>query len=264
MQQPVIIELDEVDSTNTYGRLHFDDYPDGTLIVARNQTAGRGRRGRSWIAPAGVNFTGSMLFKNLDDGFFAGCIAGLGVLGALRGIAPALQAFLKWPNDVYIKDRKLAGILCESAKIENGKVTGVVAGIGVNVNLSCGMLAQIDQPATSLAVECGHDFPLNFFAKKVAESLFRYYIIYLNSPQSVFAEWKNANLLRGERLTVIEPSGCERSGVFRDILSDGAMLFEADDAGAMEFRCGDVKIDRTAVNWKRLPEKLKSLETTKK
>ena len=143
-----IVELDEVDSTNTFARRHFDDYPDGTLITARSQSAGRGRRGRTWITPPGVCFSGTMIFKHLSDGFHAGCIVGLGALAALREIAPEVKAFLKWPNDIYVGDRKLAGILSEGAKIEQGRLTGVVSGVGVNVNLPESVISMLDQPAT--------------------------------------------------------------------------------------------------------------------
>lgn len=257
MMKPTVVMLDEVDSTNTFGRLHFDDYPDGTLIAARFQTAGRGRQGRRWIAPPGVNFCGSALLKRLGDGFFGGCIAGLAALAAVRECVPRLHAYLKWPNDLCVGDRKLAGILCESARIAGGKVTGVVAGIGVNVNLDKAALAAIDQPATSLLAECGNEIPLNFFTKRVAESLIRYYITYLNRAESIFPEWRSENLLLGERLTVIEPSGRERSGVFRDLLPDGAMLFETEDSGTVAFRCGDVRIDRAAVDWERFERKFR-------
>lgn len=258
-----IVELDEVDSTNTFARRHFDDYPDGTLITARSQSAGRGRRGRAWITPPGVCFCGTMIFKCLSDGFHAGCIVGLGALAALREIAPEVKAFLKWPNDIYVGDRKLAGILSEGAKIEQGRLTGVVSGVGVNVNLPESVISTLDQPATSLLMECGRKFPLNFFSKKVAESLIRYYITYSKCAESVFSEWKAANLLIGERLTITDDSGRARRGIFRDILSDGAMVFEEDGVGMMtEFRCGDVKIDRSAVDWERVDQKRLALSAS--
>ena len=119
--QPNLLILDEVDSTNTYAREHFDDLPDGTLVVARRQTAGRGRRGRSWLSPPGINFTGSILLKRLEDGFHAGCLLGVAALSLLRELAPELPAYLKWPNDIYVENRKLAGLLSESARIENGR-----------------------------------------------------------------------------------------------------------------------------------------------
>ena len=228
--QPNLLILDEVDSTNTYAREHFDDLPDGTLVVARRQTAGRGRRGRSWLSPPGINFTGSILLKRLEDGFHAGCLLGVAALSLLRELAPELPAYLKWPNDIYVENRKLAGLLSESARIENGRVTAVVSGIGINVNLPSDALKAIDQPATSLLAETNREFNLDFFSKKLAERLIRYYIIYLNSAGFVIREWMEANLLVGETLTLTDPLGKEHTGVFRRILEDGGMLFEENGA----------------------------------
>lgn len=249
-----LLMLDEVDSTNLYAREHFDELADGTLIAARSQTAGRGRRGRAWISPPGVNFTGSVLFKRLDDGFHAGCLLGVAALAAIRELAPELPVYLKWPNDLYVEDRKLAGILCESARIERGRITAVVAGIGINVNLPPEALRAIDQPATSLLAETTRELNLDFFSKKLAETVNRYYSTYLNNAGTVVQEWIAANLLAGESLTVIDPRGEAHPGIFRRILEDGSMLFE--EKGVMTaFTCGDVKIDRDSVDWSRLKQK---------
>jgi BirA family biotin operon repressor/biotin-[acetyl-CoA-carboxylase] ligase len=249
-----LLMLDEVDSTNTYAREHFDDLEDGTLVAARSQTAGRGRRERAWVSPPGVNFTGTMLFKRLTDGFHAGCLLGVAALALIRELAPELPVYLKWPNDLYIEDRKLAGILCESARIENGRITAVAAGIGINVNLSPEALQAIDQPATSLLAETKREFNLDFFSKKLAETANRYYIIYLNNTGTVIREWIAANLLTGESLTVIDPRGKAHTGIFRRILEDGSMLFE-EKGVPIAFTCGDVKIDRDSVDWNRLKQK---------
>ena len=97
----------------------------------------------------------------------------------------------------------------------------------------------------------------------MAESLIRYYITYSKCAESVFSEWKAANLLIGERLTITDDSGRARRGIFRDILSDGAMVFEEDGVGMMtEFRCGDVKIDRSAVDWERVDQKRLALSAS--
>lgn len=250
-----VLILDEVDSTNTYVREHCGDLEDGTLVMARRQTAGRGRRGRAWISPPGVNFTGSVLFKRLGDGFHAGCLLGVAALGAVRELAPELPVYLKWPNDLYIEDRKLAGILCESARIEHGRITAVAAGIGVNLNLTSDELRVIDQPATSLYAETGSEFNPDFFSKKLAEQLNRYYIIYLNNAGFVIQKWIAANLLAGESLTVIDPRGKAHTGIFRRIQEDGSMLFEEDGGIPLVFTCGDVKIDRNSVDWSRLKQK---------
>ena len=103
--QPNLLILDEVDSTNTYAREHFDDLPDGTLVVARRQTAGRGRRGRSWLSPPGINFTGSILLKRLEDGFHAGCLLGVAALSLLQGVHFMPAFFFPWriPDNLWIR-----------------------------------------------------------------------------------------------------------------------------------------------------------------
>ncbi len=248
--EPVIVMLDEVDSTNRYACEHFAELPDGALVATRNQTAGRGRRGRSWVSPPGANIAVTAVLKNLHDGFHAGCLIGLAGLECVRAAAPELDPFLKWPNDLYLENRKLAGILSESARIVEGRVCGVATGIGLNVNLSENELAGVGQPAISLRVAAKRKFNLDFLIKKLAESLLRYYIIYLKSAETVFAEWKRENRLLGERLTVIDARGVEQEGVFKDILPDGRMVLESVE-GAIVFSCGDVRIDRDSIDWGR-------------
>ncbi len=254
MKSPEVLFLDEVDSTNTYVRVHFDALADGTLVAARNQTAGRGRRGRSWVAPPGANLCCTAALKQLEDGFHAGCLIGLAALTLLRETAPGADAYLKWPNDVYVEDRKIAGILCESAKIDSGRIRGVAAGVGLNVNLDEAALAAIDQPATSLAMLTKQKFNPDFLAKKLAEILIQYYIIYLNSAGDVLTKWKKANRLVGEELTVIDPAGNGHTGIFREIRDDGAMMLET-GGELREFSCGDVKIRRDSIDWERLKRK---------
>ena len=250
-----IIFLESTGSTNTYVKEHFDELDDGTLVVTFNQTAGRGRLNRSWHSPAGMNIAATAVLKQLDEGFHAGAILGLAGLECISETAPSQPAFLKWPNDIYVEDRKLAGILCEGAKIENGRIKGVAAGIGINVNLTENFLKMIDQPATSLAFLEKTEFNLVFLTKKLAKSLNRYYITYLNSHKTLLDQWRMANSLVGETVSVIDASGRRMSGVFKAIAGDGSMLLETTD-GSVPFSCGDVKIDRGSVDWKKLAQKV--------
>lgn len=251
---PQLLFLDEVDSTNTYAKSHFDELPDGGFVVARRQTAGKGRRGRIWVSPPGMNFTGTVILKRLRDGFHAGCLLGVAALSVLRELAPEAPAYLKWPNDLYVEERKLAGILSESVRIEQGRITGAVSGIGVNLNMPIEELALINQPATSLLAETKREINLDFFSKKLAERLIRYYIIYSKSAKAVLREWKRANLLVGEALAVVDSHGREHPGIFRAILDDGSMLFE-ENGVATTFQCGDVKISRASVDWRKVNRK---------
>ncbi len=254
----MVLMLEEVDSTNSYARERYGELPDGALIVARRQTAGRGRRGRVWVSPAGTNFTGSVLFKGLGDAFHAGCLLGLSALSLLRELAPELPVYLKWPNDLYVEDRKLAGILCESAQIENGRITAVVAGMGLNINLSPEELRTIDQPATSLLAETGRHYDLDEFAQSMARHLKRHRTAYQADAAATIREWIAANLLLGEALTLQDAAGVEYYGVFRDILPDGGMLFE-ENGTSFEFTCGDVKINRDSIDWDVVKEKSRKI-----
>lgn len=189
MPEPYILMLDEVDSTNTYARNHFDELPDGAIVAARSQTAGAAA-GAALERSARKLHLCTMVMKRLVDGFHAGALLGVGALNCLREAAPGINAFLKWPNDVYVEERKIAGILSESARIEQGHVTGVVSGIGINVNLPGSLLETIDQPATSLLFATKNEFNVEILLKKLAEILIRYYITYPKCAAGFFLSGK--------------------------------------------------------------------------
>ncbi len=246
--------LNEVDSTNRFAVANFTPLPDGLFIAARSQTAGRGRLGRGWISPPELNLTGTVVLKRVAQGFHGGCLAGVAALEMLDEAAPELDAYLKWPNDLYVRDRKLAGILSESAVIVDGHVTGVVTGIGLNVNLSPGELAKIDRPATSLLAETGREFDVKNLTQKLAKALHRCYITYLNTPEKILEAWRQANRLVGETVRLADARGGEHEGVFEGIARDGAMIF-CEGGERKFFSSGDVRIDRDSVNWDRVSRK---------
>ncbi len=243
-----LLYLEEVDSTNTYGVKHFDELPDGALVVSSFQTAGRGRQGRKWHSPAGINIYASLVVKSLDNAFLAGAMAGLAVLETVKYFIPESRPFLKWPNDVYVQDCKIAGILCESAAISKGRITGLVAGMGLNVNLSAEAAADIGQPATSMKILAGNDFDLKKVIKKLENSLKRCYITGMASEPELFSEWKKENRLIGQTVELTGSRGEEFSGLFKDIAPDGAMLLEL-DGKTVRFDCGDVRIRRESIDW---------------
>ena len=248
-----LLALGTVDSTNRYARDHFDELADGTLVTAESQTAGRGRRGRTWVSPPGVNFYGSLVVKSPGEAATLGYLAGLGALGALRELYPAGNFFIKWPNDVYSGACKIAGVLCESARLGGGRITGSVLGIGINVNLPPAALAALDQPATSLLALSGHEFDRKKVAATVAKSLFWYYSIYSRFPDRLFAEWRQANRLLGREIELEWNDGVRRRGVFADLAPDGALVFEAEGQRTL-CRCGDVRIERNSIDWNRFSE----------
>lgn len=118
-----IIELDAVDSTNTYA---LDAGRPGLLVTAMSQSLGRGRRGRTWFSPAGENLYMTVTLAPPEERY--PIIAGVAVREALAELLDSVGVAVKWPNDIVIAGKKVCGILCET----RGGITAV--GIGVNVN----------------------------------------------------------------------------------------------------------------------------------
>ena len=159
-----IVYYDVTDSTNLRARQLGDEgAPHGTLAVADRQTAGRGRRGRSWESPAGSSIYMSVLLrpeippdKAAMLTLVMACSVAEGIRGCLEqevsGEIPQVQ--IKWPNDIIINGKKLVGILTEmSSQIDY--INHVTVGVGINVNMT-EFPEAISQTATSLRLECGH------------------------------------------------------------------------------------------------------------
>ncbi len=141
-----------IDSTNQYMMAQLERWQKGECLLAESQTAGRGRRGRQWHSPFGSQFIMSMYWR-LDDGPSAAMglslAIGVAVVQALES-AGYRDLSLKWPNDIYMARRKLAGILVEMSAAVGG-ICHLVIGVGVNLNLPDAVIAQLDQPCAHLA-----------------------------------------------------------------------------------------------------------------
>jgi len=140
-----------VGSTNAVAaRLADAGAPEGTLVTAEEQTRGRGRLGRKWHSPAGVGIWMSLILRPAADPARAAglsLVAGLSIVAALRPLTES-DIRIKWPNDVELSGRKLAGVLCESA-VEGTNVRHTVVGMGININHE---LSDIPQDLKAIAV----------------------------------------------------------------------------------------------------------------
>ncbi len=134
---PWLYELETCPSTNTWALAQMQQLPHGAVVFTRRQTQGRGQQGRSWSAPPGV-VTASFVLKGLSTLAGLSLAAGLAVIYAVEDLLPNCrnQLKLKWPNDVLVNRRKLAGILCEAASgpqlAQKLAQKSVVVGIGLN------------------------------------------------------------------------------------------------------------------------------------
>ena len=149
-------------STNDYLRERArEGAPEGTVIIAREQTSGKGRWGRHWDSPRGGAWF-SLLLRPPIPLEQAGCIAILIAVSLARALREGwgVPVDVKWPNDLYVRGKKLGGVLIELGSSQ-GKIDWLVAGIGINVNNELPAEARV--PATSLACELGRPVPLEEF-----------------------------------------------------------------------------------------------------
>lgn len=237
--------LDEVDSTNSYALNNFDFFAGGTLIVARRQSAGRGRKGRGWTSPPDVNSYASLILKGFKfSPAQASWIGSLAALDALRQFAPRLDASVKWPNDVLCGGRKIAGVLCEGKFDSRRKPSGIVIGIGVNLNMDAAALASIGQPATSILVETGDAVQdVGGFTLRLGEEAMRLYELALSEGvASLHKTWKSENMLQGRDVEAVLDDGSVLSGKVEDLSLDGSLLLRTNSGILRSIRSGEVSI----------------------
>jgi len=191
-----------------------------------------------------MDITATFIFKHFGRPFLAGAVTGVAAVDVIEESCPGASAFLKWPNDVYVKHFKLAGLLSE-AVWEHGAVQCVVCGIGINVNSGEEVLSAAGQPAVSLFSLSGRQFDVDFLLERLAKVVNGYYIMCQHYPREVFARWRGCNRLIGHVIEVTDPAGKRMTGLFRDVDRDGAMIFECGGV-QRRFTCGDVKINASA------------------
>lgn len=171
-----------LDSTNTRAKqLAEEGFPTGTLVVAEQQDAGRGRRGRSWESPRGSGIFMTVLLKpdiRPDNASMLTLVAALAVAAAIRKHT-GRPAGIKWPNDIVMNGKKVCGILTEmSAQIDY--VNHIVVGIGINVHNETFPEA-LAQQATSLYMETGVHYNRAALIEEILEQFERYYAVYLQT-----------------------------------------------------------------------------------
>lgn len=237
-----------VGSTNTV-LLSRPNPPNGAseVLLAEYQTAGRGRRGRTWLAPPGgsICLSFSWTFKDVPEGLSAlGLVIGVCELRALRELGMT-HAKLKWPNDVLVDDRKLGGVLIE-LRAEQGGPACVVVGIGLNVALGAPVLEQIaaaGNAATDL-VTAGLSQPSrNTVAGRIVDWCVRGLLDFEREGLRPFIEdWRDADALRGRMIDVKGAGGDVAHGLARGVDLHGALLVETVDQGLRKFVSGDVSV----------------------
>ncbi|HEY6192933.1 MAG TPA: biotin--[acetyl-CoA-carboxylase] ligase [Bacteroidota bacterium] len=237
-----IISLDTVDSTNSFARSLLESGAgEGSVVVAGEQTAGRGRQGRVWSAEKGKNLTFSLILKPGLPAELSGLIslyASLSVAEAI-GSLTGLTLECKWPNDVLMAGLKVCGILSESS-IDRGRVASAIVGIGLNVNQTL-FPPELKSAATSLQLIAGRPFELHIVLASLLERLERRYPDLLDHESGTIPrEWINHSGTIGRNLTV-RTENQTVSGLATGLAADGGLLLLA---GGIERKisAGDISI----------------------
>jgi BirA family biotin operon repressor/biotin-[acetyl-CoA-carboxylase] ligase len=206
--------------------------PAGTVLVADHQTAGRGRLGRQWHAPPGSSLLASILFHAPDRAALHRYTqaVGLAAVDACHSVA-AVTPVLKWPNDLLVGDRKLAGVLAESAPSESDRIA-VVVGIGVNVNWPTELPVDLARTMTALNHEAGHDLDRRELLDALLDALDSL------DWTALAPRYRAALATLGRRVRVEQPSG-SIEGVAVDVTPDGHLVV-ATSAGDIAVSAGDV------------------------
>jgi BirA family transcriptional regulator, biotin operon repressor / biotin---[acetyl-CoA-carboxylase] ligase len=237
-----------IDSTNTV-LLSRPNPANGSseILLAEYQTAGRGRRGRTWIAPPGGSICMSLswTFRDVPSELGAlGLVIGVCELRALRELGMA-DARLKWPNDLLVNDRKLGGILIELRAETDGPAC-VVIGIGVNVALGAPLLAKIAETgiaATDLVSAGLTQVSRNVAAGAILDHCIRGLLDFEREGLRPFIEdWRHVDALRGRMVDVRGATGDVVRGLVRGVDLHGALLVETADEGLRKFVSGDVTV----------------------
>jgi BirA family transcriptional regulator, biotin operon repressor / biotin---[acetyl-CoA-carboxylase] ligase len=216
--------------------------PEGYAVMAEEQTAGRGRLGRVWVAPPGVNLSVSVLLRPTPGQMKRlGMIVPLAVADAVTTVS-GLESVLKWPNDVRINGRKLCGILIEAAMLGDAP-SFAVAGIGLNVNLDAAAHPEIAAIATSIATELGRPVSREHTLAALLNALERHYD--RGDVDALRREWRSRLETLGQEVAVTFAGHTER-GVAEDVNEDGSLLLRLPDGRLRTFPAGEVTLREPA------------------
>jgi BirA family biotin operon repressor/biotin-[acetyl-CoA-carboxylase] ligase len=209
---------------------------EGTVVVAGEQTAGRGRQGRSWLSPQG-SIALSVIFRpSLSHLIGIVMVAPLAVVRAVRR-ATGLETGIKWPNDVLLGGKKVCGVLVESG-LKGGQVDYAIAGLGLNVDFDPAAWPDIAAIATSLSAGLGRSLPLGEVLGPLLEELDRLYLS-LRAGEPVYREWQAHLETIGQQVTV-RGQGWQEEGVAEGVDPDGSLLLRREDGTLRRLFSGEV------------------------
>jgi BirA family transcriptional regulator, biotin operon repressor / biotin---[acetyl-CoA-carboxylase] ligase len=255
-----LLYLPTIESTNTLAmQLAYERPEEGLVVLTDSQTEGKGRRGRRWVDVPGCNVLMSILFRPLFPPHILVMITSLAVVDSIVDICQ-VAATIKWPNDVLIEDRKVAGILIETSHDPSGRLFAV-AGIGVNVNGSIKELADhasvqvpLTATATTLESACGHRVNREVFIARLLQYIEKSYFALQQEitekpivgtvskepfTRLIRERWRNQIATLG-RTIVVQQGDSVISGIAEDVDESGELLLRCHSGDLVRITWGDV------------------------
>ncbi len=241
----IVHYYEQVASTNDVAlELAASGVPEGTAVVAENQTRGRGRFGRHWFSPRGKNLIVSLVLR---PPFAPGRVSQLGITTAVSAAVSLrnlfdLPALIKWPNDIYIRGKKAGGILTElSAELD--RVHHAVVGIGLNLNLQKEEIpASLRPNCTSVEIETGEKCDrIEVTVTLLNELEQRYRTLLREGFSPIIDEWMDLSLTLGRRVEAVS-EGCQLTGYPTGLDEDGGLLIRLDSGITQKISGGDITV----------------------
>lgn len=223
-----VIKLDEVDSTNSYSKKNLDILPDKTVVHALRQTDGRGRLNRKWVDFGQDNLFLSIVLKPADSfsSSYSNLTQYLSVCLCKVLETYGLSPKIKWPNDVLVNDKKIAGILSESVMHSN-VLDGIILGIGVNLNADEKDFVLVkDRPVTSVNIEISNPVDMDVFFDKLMGEFFNNYDEFLACGFSFIKdEYLKRSCFLNKELEVLVFKDV-KSGVVKEVNDNGELVLQ--------------------------------------
>ncbi len=241
--RPIILRFDSLPSTNTEAaRQAAAGVPEGLCVVAREQTKGRGRRERVWVSPRDAGLYLSVVLRPTALAAEAWPLITLAAALAVRDAlleACALEADIKWPNDIVAGGRKLCGILAETAETQAGRA--VILGIGVNLD-DRAFPPELKETATSVASLAGDATDAETLLQSLLGALSSRYsaLRAAGGAQETVGEWSRHSSYALDRRVRVALAGETFDGRTRGLEPDGALRVETEQGEIRIVRAGDV------------------------
>ena len=241
-----IIYLDSIDSTNTYAKKKAEVFfREGTVVIADEQTGGRGRLGRHWVSTKGKGIWMTIMLRPdilPSDGPKLAIAAALAVANAIRNCCQ-LNAEIKWPNDIVAGGKKLCGILTEMSA-EADEIKYIVIGIGINANMDNDDFGEeISSIATSVSIERGMPVSRKALAASVMFEFEQLYRVFIRSGSinDFLKDYKSKSAVLGKEIRLINKKE-EITGIAVDISEEGHLVVRLADGSLREIMSGEVSV----------------------